>query len=225
MKQNSFLVTTLGGVALALAFSLDAQAVPTPVSGPLAGSGDGLNSRWVSINPNVVSTPHSIAGAEAVLALNSGDPGVTSFFQGVVPNVNHNDGNQLVTGDQFALRYTGFLNITVTANYQFSSTHDDGVRVRLGGEDIITYNSDTSPIVTSSSFYNLSAGLYPIEILTWEQGGQFASILSMQAGIAGAPFVIPQSLLFSGASAPDGGSSLILLSLASGLLVSRRFKS
>lgn len=224
MKQNSFLVTTLGGVALALAFSLDAQAVPTPVSGPLAGSGDGLNSRWVSINPNVVSTPHSIAGAEAVLALNSGDPGVTSFFQGVVPNVDHNDGNQLVTGDQFALRYTGFLNITVSGSYQFGSTHDDGVRVRLGGDDIITYNADTAPIFTPSAVYNLSPGLYPIEVLTWEQGGQFASHLFYKEG-TGSYAIVPQSALFSSAPVPDGGSSLILLSLASGLLVSRRFKS
>src|SRR5262249_60407043 len=64
------------------------SAVPIPVSGPVAGSGDGLKARWV----NTDFRPHSVSDTLAALALGSGDMGYVGEVNEVVSYIDYSDG-------------------------------------------------------------------------------------------------------------------------------------
>ncbi|MBX3747629.1 MAG: hypothetical protein KF833_20160 [Verrucomicrobiae bacterium] len=210
-----------GACALMLAAPL-LHAVPTPVGPPLAGSGDGLNSRWVVVDPSI--KPDTIAQAEAVLAMGPGDAGFVSQTEAIVPNIAFYDGiggysdsgfpmPDPATDPRYAVRYTGFLNIVTGGDYRFFSFTDDGFRFDLGGETISSFDGNRGPDVSVSGLYSLGAGLYPIAFLGWEQGGVFVTELSWS--LDGAPeSIIPQSAFFSrrpSTGVPDAGSTLVLL--------------
>lgn len=184
------------------------HAAPVPIGGPIAGSGNGLNSKWVQVDFSI--NPNSLAEAKTVLNLGPGDAGYlgTSLF--VAPRIDYADGNGYggVTPDvyeaipfgpadtTFGVRFQGFLNVTTPGDYIFSGRHDDGMELVVGGESLIVFPSDTAPTTTSSSLVTLGAGLYPIEFVGWEQGGVFIAELSWALG-TGAPQVIPQAVLFT----------------------------
>jgi hypothetical protein len=216
------------GFALVTA-GIGLQAAPTPVSGPLAGTGDGLNSKWVQVDFSI--NPNSLAEAKSVLNLGSGDLGyiTTSLF--VAPQVDYADGLGYggVTPDvyeaipfgpadaTFAVRFTGYLNVTTPGDYLFSARHDDGLELVVGGETLIAFPTDTSPTTTTSALVTLAAGLYPIEYTGWEQGGAFIGELSWALG-SGAPNVIPQSLLFTDSGIIPEASTWVAAGMTVGML-------
>ena len=60
--------------------------------------------------------------------------------------------------------------------------HDDGIRVRLGGETVIEFPFDTATRTDTSSQFDLGAGYYALDIVGWEQGGAFINQFRVQAG-------------------------------------------
>jgi hypothetical protein len=207
--------------------------VPVPVGPPLAGSGNGLNSHWV----NTSFSPHSIADAIAALALEPGDAGFEASFDGVDPYIDHTDsalpgfvaGGELASpfgaDDNFAVRFSGFLNIVTGGTYTFRSYTDDGFRLTIGGEVVSQFDGDRGPDFTDGTVV-LGPGLYAIEFIGWEQGGIWVDELTwLMPG--GAGFVRPDSEVFftsaPGAVPEPGTVTLLGLgAVAIGVLNARR---
>lgn len=201
-----------------------ASAVPVPVSGPVAGPGDGLNLRAVQFTPSVV---HNIAGAEAALGLAPGDPFYIGEVNGSANHIDMADGNYggeitathdavpFAGGDPlFAVRFSGFLNVTIADDYVFRSYTDDGFRLTLGGEVISQFDGDRAPGESISPIIPLTPGLYAIEFIGWEQGGLFVDELSWARRGSRSTEVPDSEVFFRSVPVPDGGSTAILFGVA-----------
>ncbi|MGE0861118.1 MAG: PA14 domain-containing protein [Gammaproteobacteria bacterium] len=181
------LTLTLG---LALA-SVTTQAAPVATSGPVAGDGDGLTAFWVSTGVSL----GSVASALEALANGTSE----TVVEQLAPYIDYRDfvdGTQgehsgpdladpfspIIEGQSageaiFAVRFSGFLNVLASGDYAFRSLSDDGFRLTLGGEVISVFDGNRSPDVNQVEL-NLEAGLYSIEFIGWEQGGQFVNELA-----------------------------------------------
>ncbi|MCC6231532.1 MAG: PEP-CTERM sorting domain-containing protein [Verrucomicrobiales bacterium] len=177
-------------------------------------------------------SPHSIANANSILGLGLGDAGVLGVSTLLVDSVDYADNPGLggitpsvanipftpeAEDPRFAVRYSGYLNVTSDDTYVFSVLHDDGFQLSLGGELVSVFDGDTGPIVTLTAPLALSAGLYPISLLGWEQGGVFINELGWSKGSAGAFTVPDSSVLFSRAGVapvPEPGTWVAMGSLA-----------
>jgi len=158
---------------------ISVQAAPIAIGPTVSGPGDGLNARWV----NSPFAPHNVAGALNALA--SGGLEVNQ----VVPYIDHADGNyygQKVAGylpdpltpdDNFAVSFTGFINITTADTYTFNAFTDDGFRLNIGGETVGIFDGDRAPGSSTFSVL-LSPGLYSFEFIGWEQGGAYVDELT-----------------------------------------------
>ena len=162
------------------------EAAPVAIGPAVAGDGDGINSLWVG----ALIPPHNIAAANDVL-VSGGDrvhtfSGQVDFFDpanggsGVSPGVGSLtpfDAAAPEVDNIYAVRHAGFLNVAVSGQYSFQIHTDDGFDFLLGGERVLALDGDRGP---DSSFLtiDLEAGLYSLEMIGWEQGGQFVNELS-----------------------------------------------
>ena len=71
-----------------------------------------------------------------------------------------------------AMRLRGTLNITTAGTKTIFVNSDDGYRLRVGGVDVAAFNSNRSPATDSRRFSFAQPGIYEIEVIYWEQGGQ-----------------------------------------------------
>ena len=183
--------TSLAAVVMLGLAGTAAHAAPVAVGPALGGDGDGINTLWV----RTAVSPHSIADAISVLA-SAGESvsfsapqidfrdfsggtetaGIESLSDLPDPFTNIEGG---VAQDDpiFAVRYSGFLNVAVSGDYSFRAITDDGFSLVLGGEQISAFDGDRSPAATDVSL-TLDAGLYSLEMIGWEQVGQFVDELS-----------------------------------------------
>lgn len=145
-----------------------AQATPTPLISPPPLT-NGFQVEWARVD----TAPHSIA--DAVNALNgSGGFTVLNRVTQTLNTIDVNDASVPFAGADplFAVRVSGYVTLAA-GRYSFSSLHDDGVRVTVGGEQVITFDSDTAAVETDSALFDLAAGVYAYEAISWEQGGAF----------------------------------------------------
>lgn len=174
--MTSFVKSVAAAAALVVMSAAWADPTPIAVVPPLD---PGLNSRWVSVDP--ANNPNSIGDALNVLA--GGVPavqtinqivGIVDFEDGALGAANKDPFTALDPGvdTTFAVQYSGFLQLAA-GTYQFRMRHDDGIRVILGGEEIILFPSDTGPVNSNSAVFTLPEGYYALEIVGWEQGGVF----------------------------------------------------
>ncbi len=202
MKPNASVqrMVALGVLALS---TMGAHAAPAPVASPPDLMG-GFELRWAANG----SSPHTISAAEAILAA------PTSAVTQTAATVNIGDGSVPFAGTDptFAIRVSGYLDLAA-GDYTFKVRHDDGARLTLGGEQLIVFDSDTSPVDTYSATLTLAAGVYAVELLSWEQGGQF--VLTFEASHNGANYALLQGL--HAAPVPEPGA-LALLAGGLGLL-------
>lgn len=150
------------------------HATPVPIVPPPALA-DGFQVEWVQVN----ASPHSIS--DALDALN-GTGGFTVLnratqFMGFV-DLQDNDVPFTGADPLFAVRVSGFISLQA-GRYSFLSFHDDGLRLIVGDDEVITFNSDTPNVQTDSAFFDLASGVYKYEAISWEQGGAF----NLQLGI------------------------------------------
>ena len=72
--------------------------------------------------------------------------------------------------DQFALRFTGFVNAPQAGKYTFYITSDDGSRIYLNNQLLIN-NDGLHGMVEKSATVDLSAGPHPIVVTYFDNGG------------------------------------------------------
>lgn len=165
------------GLLLAAA-ALSASAAPVPEASPPALV-SGFQLDWVQVDV----APHSIADALNALA-GTGGFTIQAAASETRETIALNDGNVPFGGsDPFmAVRISGYIQLEA-GTYQFGAYHDDGIRLVIGGENVIEFPTDTSPTTTLSASYTLPAGVYSFEAIGWEQGGQFVySVGTWNAG-------------------------------------------
>jgi hypothetical protein len=98
--------------------------------------------------------------------------------------------------DHFSVRWTGFVQATVSGNYTFSTISDDGIRLWVNGNQIINDWTDHAQTTDNSGAVGLTAGqLYPVTLEYYENGGgAIAELLWTPPG--GSQAAIPQSQLY-----------------------------
>jgi hypothetical protein len=176
MKTLSTLGKFASLLAVSGAFATGVMATPAPVVSPPALL-NGFQVDWVQTDV----APHSTADAINVLNGTGGFSTVDAATQ-FLNTINLTDASVPFAGSDpvFAIRVTGFITIPALGDYRFVTWHDDGIRVSVGGEEVLAYNYDTGTIETDSLVYNLDVGTYSFEAISWEQGGAFDLWLGVQ---------------------------------------------
>lgn len=161
---------------LAVVAMTAAHAAPTPIVPPPALV-KGFKVEWAQVD----TSPQSIA--DAVDALNgTGGFNVLNRATQVMDFIDLQDANAPFAGNDpfFAVRVSGFITLAA-GRYGFLSFHDDGLRLTVGGDVVISFDSNTSNQQTDSAFFDLAEGVYAYEAIGWEQGGVFNLQLGLDA--------------------------------------------
>jgi len=72
--------------------------------------------------------------------------------------------------DNFAFRFTGYVDIKKAGEYTFQTASDDGSKLFIDGKEIVT-NDGTHALVTRTGTVNLKPGVVKIEVEYFEFGG------------------------------------------------------
>jgi PA14 domain/Secretion system C-terminal sorting domain len=118
--------------------------------------------------------------------------------RGVVPYLNFSEANRL---DNFAFRYTGYLNIPTDGFYTFYLNSDDGSKFYIGDVTVIN-NNGLHAAQELTGWMGLKAGKHAITVEFFEKGGDQVLTLSYQG--PGLPKqLVPQTALFRIDLKPD----------------------
>jgi len=96
--------------------------------------------------------------------------------------------------DEFAFRYTGYVEVPQDGQYTFSTTSDDGSEFYVGDE-LVVDNGGTHANRTRSGQIGLKAGKHPITVTMFEHTGQAGLELSW-SGPGVTDGTVPASALF-----------------------------
>jgi hypothetical protein len=72
--------------------------------------------------------------------------------------------------DGFIVRFYGFINIPTAGTYYFGGQADDGIRIKVNNVSVVNSWIESGGDFRSGSI-NLSAGVMPVEIMYYENGG------------------------------------------------------
>ncbi|HEY4154325.1 MAG TPA: PA14 domain-containing protein, partial [Puia sp.] len=143
---------------------------------------------------------------------------LTPDATGSVPNVDISERDQ---DDNFAFLWEGFIQIPRSGNYTFRTNSDDGSKLYLGALNQTTspYSFGATALVNNdglhggqnvnSSVVNLTAGVYPIAVTYYEQGGGQSIAVSWKTPQSGSSFVtIPDSVFAQKVTFPGSAPSV-----------------
>jgi predicted alpha/beta superfamily hydrolase len=94
----------------------------------------------------------------------------------------------------FALRYASYIDIPTDNTYTFYLSSDDGSRLIIGKDEIVT-NDGLHAFIEKSGKVYLRTGKYPIEIQFFQQGGGFDLSVSLESPDIKKQ-VVPDSMLY-----------------------------
>lgn len=192
-----------------------------------AGFGHGVTVPGITVRQVFgTSTFSNLAGADALLALPPGNPGIVRESTVTAEKINYlgegSDGRYDFNetppgggGDYYAIKATGWIAIPVAGVYSFGTNSDDGMRLRIDGADLIVDDTVHGP---SDRFgvRNLSAGLHTFELVMFEaQGGdclEFFAAAGSHTIFDSAVFRLVGDTANGGLAAstlPEGSGSLI----------------
>lgn len=109
--------------------------------------------------------------------------------------------------------FSGFIHIAVDGLYSFSLQSDDGSRLYVGSDAVVD-NDFLHPMIERSGSIGLQAGLHPIRVVFFEQGGEAGLIVGYQ-GPDLPRRVIPASSFFRVPMPPRLQIDPVLLSFSS----------
>jgi hypothetical protein len=125
----------------------------------------------------------------------------TVLSTGIVTTVNYDwgSGGVLNSGrvDNVIVKFTGYINIPTTGLYYFGSTADDGVIIKVNDNIVLNSWIDTSPAFRSGNI-NLTAGIVPIEVWYYENGG--GAVMNLQWYMNNSWVIVPNSVLATASS-------------------------
>ena len=98
----------------------------------------------------------------------------TKLSSGTVSTVNFQWGSGQVLnsgrGDGVIVRFYGFINVPTSGTYSFGGNADDGIRINVNGQSVVNSWIESGGAFRSGSI-TLSAGVVPIELFYYENGG------------------------------------------------------
>lgn len=98
----------------------------------------------------------------------------TLISTGTTSAVNYNWGSGGVLtsgrGDGVIVRFYGYVNIATAGTYYFGGNADDGLRIKVNNTSVVNSWIESGGSFRSGSIY-LAAGVYPIEVMYYENGG------------------------------------------------------
>lgn len=95
--------------------------------------------------------------------------------------------------DAYGIRYSGFITIATSETYTFFTSSDDGSKLFIGGTEVVD-NDGSHGIVEQSGTIALTPGVYPFEVLFFENTGG-ASLSTSYETATISKQVIPFSVL------------------------------
>jgi putative heme-binding domain-containing protein len=142
-----------------LMFELPPNLEAEPLSGP---SQAGIKVEFYAPNPPNVAL-------ETLARL---QPQASGIVPEIVLNV-----PQKTQNDQFALKFTGFLRTDSPGRYTFWTNSDDGSRLYIGNR-LVVDNDGLHGMVEKRGSIELSAGLHPMTVTYFDNGGADGLIVS-----------------------------------------------
>ena len=121
----------------------------------------------------------SRGGSATVALINLSTSGGSSDF-----NIPANGGFPNGPGDNFTMRYRGFVNVPAAGAYTFAVNQDDGVYFNIGTSSTNQSITDNGCCSTSTYTLNLDAGVHPVVGWFQEIGGGESLEISAVAGAA-----------------------------------------
>jgi len=128
---------------------------------------------------------------------------------GTVGNVNYNwGGGQVMNSglsDGVIVRFYGYINIPTSGTYYFGGNADDGLRIKVNNTQVINSWQEDGGSFRQASI-NLTAGVVPVEIMYYENGG--GALVNFQWYQSNAWQVVPSTSLYTSMPAPQYASSI-----------------
>ena len=227
-------VTSLGGQPLAaFASSFDADSTNPRVIASSLGNEATVPRGDLSIEvqfSETLAVNVAVGGLRGEYYLPGGD--VVNFpnFDSLTPvhtridaNIDYPSVNADFAGftdldDQFAVRWSGLINIATAGNVVFYLNSDDGSRLFVN-DQLVVDNSGLHAMQERSGAVNLTAGLHAVRIEFHERTGGAGVIFSYDP-VDGDKQVVPSSVLFVEAS-QLGAEDVRLINRSSGATVPR----
>lgn len=135
-------------------------------------------------------------------------------FAGIIPEIDISGGDFGDLTDNFGLQITGYLRIPATNNYLFRLTSDDGSRLFINGDEILT-NDGLHGAIPVDAEIELQEGYHPFRIDYFESAGGQSLRFQWRSFSNPEWTVVPTSAIFHrrteappmDGSAPLGGST------------------
>ncbi|NDB57709.1 hypothetical protein EB001_04620 [bacterium] len=98
----------------------------------------------------------------------------TLVSTGTVSTINYNWGGGAILNSNRAdgtiVRFYGYINIAASGTYNFGGNADDGIRIKVNNTSVVNSWREDGGTFRSGSIY-LTAGIYAIELMYYENGG------------------------------------------------------
>ncbi|MBB1273984.1 Ig-like domain-containing protein, partial [Psychromonas sp. SR45-3] len=94
------------------------------------------------------------------------------------------DGGSTEGASAGIIKLSGNLDVETAGVYQFTVRHDDGFQVIVDGNEAIAFDGNTGPRNTTQEI-TLAAGLHSVDIIYWDQGGDYVLELDLSQVISG----------------------------------------
>jgi hypothetical protein len=138
--------------------------------GPAESGGLGTAQQWISGEIPTVTATATLSQAD----LNDPSSAAAGWFT-------YNNAIPGGGGDQYVIRGTGQINVTQAGVYTFALSGDDGGRLRIDGQNVISDNTYHG-LQNYFGQVNLSVGVHSFEWIGFEGGGASGFELSVAVG-------------------------------------------
>jgi hypothetical protein len=107
--------------------------------------------------------------------------------------------------DNFIVRFYGYINIPTTGTYYFGGQADDGIRIKVNNVSVVNSWIESGGDFRQGSI-NLSAGIVPVEIMYYENGG--GQMVNFQWYQNNSWQIVSSANLYTSMPAPQYASSI-----------------